>query len=150
MRAPILIREAGFGDLAAVAKLESLSFPAPWRIDFFDSELRASQRYNRVALDPNDRLVGYVFAMYYFDEMHINKIAVDETLRRHGIASELMNDCIAFAKNHEIRTLSLEVRASNEPAQAFYRGLHFVPVYKRPNYYPDGEEAVVMMAGIGG
>jgi ribosomal protein S18 acetylase RimI-like enzyme len=59
-----------------------------------------------------------------------------------------MNDCIAFGKEQGVRTLSLEVRASNEGAQAFYRKLNFVAVYRRPNYYPDGEDAVVMMAGI--
>lgn len=145
----ITIREARAGDIAAIARLENASFPAPWRAEFFESELRGSHRYNRVAVDEGGRLVGYVFAMYYFDEMHVNKIAVDDKLRRSGIATRLMQQAIEFALQHEVRTLSLEVRATNEPAQTFYRKLNFAPVYRRPNYYPDGEDAVVMMAGIG-
>ena len=38
----------------------------------------------------------------------------------------------------------LEVRKSNESAQAFYRHLSFESSYIRPRYYPDGESAVVM------
>lgn len=144
----VVLRDAVLADVAAIAELESLCFPAPWRAEYFDSELRASHRYARVAVDARGRVVGYVFAMYYFDEMHVNKIAVAEELRRHGVAMLLMQECITFALQHEVRTLSLEVRASNEPAQAFYRRLNFAPVYRRRNYYPDGEDAVVMMAGI--
>ena len=148
MKSPVGIRDARFSDVPAVAKLESEAFPAPWRAAFFDGELRASQRYCRVAIDAADELVGYVFSMWYFDEMHINKIAVCDDARRHGIATVLMNDCIAYAREKGVRTVSLEVRESNAQAQAFYRKLNFVQVYKRPNYYPDGEDAVVMMAGI--
>jgi ribosomal-protein-alanine N-acetyltransferase len=142
------IRPAEFRDLEAVAELERVAFPAPWRIEFFDSELRAPSRYNIVATAPDGTLIGYVFAMYYFDEMHINKIAVVEWARRSGVAMALMHDCIGFARENDIRTISLEVRESNEGAQAFYRRLNFVAVYNRPDYYPDGEAAVVMMAGV--
>lgn len=143
------IRPAGFRDLDAVTRLEELSFPAPWRRDFFDSELRATSRYNRVAVDEHGNLLGYVFAMHFLDEMHINKIAVVSAGRREGIATALMSDCSEFASAHGIRTISLEVRESNAGAQAFYQKLHFVAVYRRPDYYPDGEAAVVMMAGVG-
>jgi [ribosomal protein S18]-alanine N-acetyltransferase len=145
----VVIEFATFDDLDDIARLEAEAFPAPWKREFFDSELRATARYNRVARDAKQRLLGYVFAMHYFDEMHINKIAVIEEARRGGIATALMNDCISFAREHDIRTISLEVRKSNAGAQAFYNRLHFSPVYVRTNYYPDGEAAVVMMAGVG-
>jgi [ribosomal protein S18]-alanine N-acetyltransferase len=143
------IRNATFDDVEAITRLEEESFPTPWKSAFFDSELRAASRYNRVAVDGGGNLLGYVFAMYYFDEMHINKIAVQESMRRYGLASALMADCTKFAREHNVRTLSLEVRKSNSGAIAFYERLHFVAVYNRPDYYPDGEAAVVMMAGIG-
>ena len=38
----------------------------------------------------------------------------------------------------------LEVRASNAPAQALYRRAGFVVDGRRPRYYPDGEDAVLM------
>jgi ribosomal-protein-alanine N-acetyltransferase len=90
------------------------------------------------------QLVGYVFAMVLFDEMHVNKIAVVATQRRRGIANALMDRCLDFARAHAITTLSLEVRESNHVAQEFYRSLDFRPSYVRPRYYPDGEAAVIM------
>jgi N6-L-threonylcarbamoyladenine synthase len=83
--------------------------------------------------------------MYFDDEMHVNKIAVEETRRRQGIALELMAQCFEFASTHGIRTISLEVRNSNLAAQRFYQKLDFNSLYVRPRYYPDGESAVVMV-----
>jgi ribosomal-protein-alanine acetyltransferase len=91
------------------------------------------------------RVVGYVFTMWFFDEMHVNKIAVAEFARRQGIANSLMQRCIDFARANSISTISLEVRQSNAGAQAFYEYLEFEPKYIRPRYYPDGEAAVVMV-----
>ena len=130
-------------DIEDIFRIESESFPVPWRREFFESELNASGRLNLVSRE-NSRPVAYVFAMWFFDEMHINKIAVDPEKRRLGIADELMARCIAFARKQKIASVSLEVRASNDTAQSFYRHLGFVPSYTRPRYYPDGEAAVVM------
>jgi ribosomal-protein-alanine N-acetyltransferase len=145
----IEIRPATESDLDAVHRLEKSSFPAPWRREFFASELGASGRLSLVATR-RSRLIGYVFAMWLFDEMHVNKIAVHERERRRGIAAALMDHCIRFARAHNIRTISLEVRESNAGAQDFYRQLRFEPTYVRARYYPDGESAVVMTRRVSG
>ena len=140
----IEIRIALPADVDEVHALETRACPAPWRRDFFESELRASGRFNLVAR--RDGVVaGYLFAMWFFDEMHVNKIAVDEKERRKGIAADLMDKCIRFARANRIKSISLEVRKSNSGAQEFYKTLDFAPSYTRPRYYPDGEAAVVMM-----
>jgi len=138
------IRIATPGDVDEVHALEMRAFPAPWRRDFFESELRASGRFNLIARR-GGKLIGYLFSMWFFDEMHVNKIAVAEQERRKGIAAELMDKCIRFARANRINSISLEVRKSNSGAQEFYRTLDFTPSYTRPRYYPDGEAAVVMM-----
>ncbi len=134
-------------DIDAIHQLEVAAFPAPWRREFFESELQAS---GRLCLTAKRRgvLAGYLFAMWFFDEMHVNKIAVDEHLRRQGIALELMQRCLAFAREHGVRTISLEVRKSNRGAQDFYEHLDFEALYARPRYYPDGETAVVMVRKV--
>jgi ribosomal-protein-alanine N-acetyltransferase len=131
-------------DIDAVHAIEQTAFPAPWRREFFETELRASGRLNLVARRGNE-VIGYLFAMWFFDEMHVNKIAVVESERRRGIAGQLMEHCFQFARTNQIHSISLEVRESNSPAQEFYKQLDFAPTYKRPRYYPDGEAAVVMM-----
>lgn len=139
----IVIETATASDITAVHRLEEASFPQPWRREFFEGELYAHGRFNLVAKRLG-RVIGYLFAMWIFDEMHVNKIAVEESERRKGIAQALMGRCIDFAREHDIQSISLEVRKSNRGAQEFYRFLQFTPSYERPRYYPDGEAAVVM------
>ena len=140
----LTIAAAARGDLDAIHRIERNSFPVPWRREFFESELTADWRHCRVAKRGGE-IVGYLFAMWLFDEMHVNKIAVTESERRQGIALRLMQQCMAFAMRHRIHSISLEVRESNEAAQEFYRSLDFEPAYVRPRYYPDGESAVIMV-----
>lgn len=134
-------------DLDAIHAIESASFPAPWRREFFASELLADWRFNLVARR-GEAVIGYLFAMWIFDELHVNKIAVAEPDRRKGIAGLLMDQCLDFARSNGIRTISLEVRKSNSGAQDFYRQLGFARSYIRRRYYPDGEAAVVMTREI--
>ena len=147
MRDDIVIAMATDGDIDAIHQLEIASFPSPWRREFFEGELHASGRLALTA-KKDDALVAYLFAMWFFDEMHVNKIAVEEHERRQGIALELMNRCITFARQHAVKTIALEVRKANQGAQAFYKALDFEPLYFRPRYYPDGEGAVVMVLSL--
>jgi ribosomal-protein-alanine N-acetyltransferase len=142
------ISPAAWGDLEAIHRLEVSSFPSPWRREFFESELGGESRLHFVARR-RGVLIGYVFAMWFFDEMHINKIAVTSSERRKGIAEALMDRCLDFARENGITTISLEVRQSNRGAQAFYEHLDFAALYVRPRYYPDGEAAVVMVREMG-
>jgi len=146
-RPSIHIATARAADIDEIDELERRCFPNPWLRDFFESELRGSGRYSLVARK-DGRIAGYVFAMWFFDEMHVNKIAVDERERRQGIALALMGECLRFAKANRIKTISLEVRKSNQGAQDFYSILDFEVSYTRPRYYPDGEAAVVMVRQI--
>jgi len=140
----IEIAPATWTDLDGIHRLETSSFPAPWRREFFESELSGESRVHFVARR-HGTVLGYVFAMWFFDEMHVNKIAVLESERRKGIADALMGRCLEFARDNGITTISLEVRQSNRGAQAFYEHLDFGALYIRPRYYPDGEAAVVMV-----
>ena len=142
-RGDLVLVPPASADLDAVHAIESACFPAPWRREFFESELHADFRFNLVA-KRGERVIGYLFAMWLFDELHVNKIAVIESERRKGIADLLMERCFEFARKSGVRAISLEVRKSNSGAQEFYRHLDFKSSYVRPRYYPDGEAAVVM------
>ena len=143
MIAGLTIERALASDVRAIHTLEQRCFPAPWRREFFESEIINDNRFNLVARREGV-IIGYLFAMWFEDEMHINKIAVDETVRRQGVALALMQRCTAFAVEHGVTSISLEVRRSNDEAQQFYSFLGFEAEYIRKAYYPDGEAAVVM------
>jgi ribosomal-protein-alanine N-acetyltransferase len=145
----LLVRGATRADLDAVVALEAISFPVPWKREFFAQEFDAMGRFNIVATTEGGELVGYVFAMHFLDEMHVNKIAIAPPWRRQGAAVLLMDACFSFAQRNHVSSVSLEVRESNEAARALYRSLDFEESYTRPRYYPDGESAVVMTCAVG-
>jgi ribosomal-protein-alanine acetyltransferase len=131
-------------DLDAIAELERLSFPVPWKREFFASEVGAAHRFNRVVRAPNGLLAGYVFCAFAGGEIHVNKIAVDPSCRRRGIARVLMQEVFDLATRIRAEEIYLEVRPSNDPARNFYSSLGFRDVGRRPQYYADGEDALVM------
>ena len=147
MRDELAIAPVTDDDLDEIHAIEEASFPAPWRRQFFESELRADWRFH-LAAKRGGRVIAYLFAMWLFDELHVNKIAVIAEERRKGIADELMARCFEFARQNGVKTISLEVRRSNVGAQEFYRHLDFKTAYLRPKYYPDGEAAVVMTRDV--
>ena len=141
----VSLREARLEDLDAIAVLERASFPVPWKREYFESEIGAPHRMNRVALSPRGELQGYVFCAWAGGEVHVNKIAVSPRARRRGVASRLMSDVLSFSASLRTEEIYLEVRISNQPARLFYRGLGFVESGRRAGYYFDGEDALIMV-----
>jgi len=142
--AELTVRDVRNVDLDAIAELERLSFPVPWKREFFASEVGAAHRFNRVVRTPNGLLAGYVFCAFAGGEVHVNKIAVDPSCRRQGIARILMQEVFDLSARIRAEEIYLEVRPSNDPARNFYSLLGFREVGRRPQYYADGEDALVM------
>ena len=94
------------------------------------------------------RLIGYAGGWIVDGDVQILKVGVDPAWRRHGIARELLSRVASDARDLGARTCSLEVRAGNEGAQAFYRALGFESLGKRPRYYSDGEDALIMQGPL--
>jgi [ribosomal protein S18]-alanine N-acetyltransferase len=128
-----------------VAALERASFPVPWKRQYFEAELGAAHRYNRVAVGPKGDIAGYVFCAFAAGELHVNKIAVAGPHRRRGVATLLMDEVLGFAVRERVEEIYLEVRVSNRPARAFYAGLGFREAGHRSRYYLDGEDALVLV-----
>ena len=145
---PYRLRAAGPFDLDEVARIESESFPAPWKRDFFESELSEPYRYARVLSSQDGSLPlvgGYLFAVSLYEEFHINKIATDRRLRQQGWGRTLLEDALARARSMGSTAITLEVRVSNAAARQFYKSYGFAEAYCRRAYYQDGEDALVLV-----
>jgi len=128
-----------------VLTIERAVYPRPWSAALFFSELsqRASRHYI-VATHDKD-LVGYGGLMVHADEGHITTIAVDPNFQHSGVGTRVMLNLFETAREHKARTLALEVRVANWPAQRLYAWFGFRPVGVRKNYYAEtGEDALVM------
>lgn len=97
---------------------------------------------------------GYAVASYAGDIAELQRIGVASHARRGGIASALLAAVAAHAPSTGADRMLLEVRADNRGALSFYAARDFVEIDRRPRYYKDGVDAVVMrlplIAGCGG
>ncbi len=144
-----LIRSARTEDIAAVAALEAEVFPDPWPQHLYLQEVGQPLRFQRVVYSEAGYLVGYLFACWQLDELHVLKVATHPLHEGRGVASALMDQARAEATNSGGRALILEVRPSNRRAYRLYRHLGYVVLGRRPRYYADGEDALVMSLPVG-
>ena len=90
-------------------------------------------------------IIGFAGIWLMLKEAHIIAIAVRNNYRRIGIGEGLLISIIDLATQLNANTVSLEVRASNETAQALYKKYGFQPVGRRHNYYSDNCEDALLM-----
>jgi ribosomal-protein-alanine N-acetyltransferase len=76
------------------------------------------------------------------DEAEILTIGV--TAKRRGLGTALMRAAIEKAKSLGAAVLHLEAGAGNAAALGFYASLGFSPVGRRPKYYANGDDAVLL------
>lgn len=116
-----------------------------------DYERAARGEFDAWVAASEDQLVGFVVARRMADEVEILNLAVERVHRRRGVASQLLDAALEFARARGAGSAFLEVRESNAGAMAFYRRSGFVPTARRPRYYSDPvEDAVVFSCKLGG
>ena len=131
--------------LDEVAELERICFSVPWSRNMLAEELDNLLSAFLVALDDNDKVVGYAGVQIILDEGYITNVAVRPECRRQGIAAKLLQVFLDFAKANELAFLTLEVRASNYDAIALYGSRGFRSVGRRKNYYEHPKEDAFIM-----
>lgn len=121
-------------DIAQVAALERACFSDPWPESVLENELQNELSFWLVAKQDGE-VLGYVGSQSVLDEADMMNLAVRESARRQGVAKALVLALCRALSKKGVRSLTLEVRDSNEPAIRLYEALGFAQVGKRPNYY---------------
>ena len=83
---PLEIRRLSYADLPQVIAIERRAFPTPWSLAMFVLELSKPSGICLAALREG-RIVGYLICSRYDTVWHVMNVAVDDRLRREGIAS---------------------------------------------------------------
>lgn len=130
--------------VAQVAELERLCFADPWSENSVASELQNPLSLWLVALD-GDTVAGYIGSQTVLDESDMMNVAVHPDYRRQGIAETLVLELAQCLKAKGSCCLTLEVRASNEPAKKLYEKLGFEQVGCRKNYYRNPKEDALIL-----
>jgi ribosomal-protein-alanine N-acetyltransferase len=130
--------------VATIAALEKLCFSDPWSENSIAGELNNRLSYWLVALEDGG-VVGYIGSQSVLGESDMMNVAVHPDHRRKGIAEALIDALSAGLRERGNVCLTLEVRASNEPAKALYEKLGFIQVGRRPNYYRNPKEDALIL-----
>ncbi len=128
-----------------VLRIERDLFPAPWTEDMFVQEVEEKWLSRSFVGTIGGQVVGYVVTWLLRGEMHILNLAIAATVQRRGIGRRLLDYALDLAKSEQVRLVTLEVRASNEPAKQLYATMGFVPVGVRRRYYHDNSEDAIVM-----
>ncbi|MFR6291825.1 MAG: ribosomal protein S18-alanine N-acetyltransferase [Peptococcaceae bacterium] len=134
--------------IAQVCLLEQLCFSSPWTERMFTEELEKNPlcRY-LVLLDRQNPAEVVAYAGYWkvFDEGHITNVAVHPQWQGQKAGTYLMEQMMCFAKAEGVRSMTLEVRQSNQIARRLYEKLGFRAEGIRKKYYEDNQEDAVIM-----
>jgi len=127
----LTIRRLGPGDEAIVVRLggeRPLTHAQA-------ADLLADERTVYLVAFDEEEPVGYAFAHHLRrrrgdpSQLFVYDLEVNESRRRHGIATALMRRLEQISREHGIRTGFVLTNSSNDPAMSFYRSLAGV----RPN-----------------
>lgn len=133
---------AGPEHAAAMAALHAAAFPHdPWPEDAFATLLQ--QPGVTGLIDPRG---GFLLLRSVLDEAEI--LTIGAAARRQGIGRALLQAGIAVLQAQQVRTLYLEVAASNLAARGLYAAFGFARTGFRPNYYPDGADALILSLAL--
>lgn len=135
-----------FEDLDAVLKIEEECFKVPWTRNMFLSIMSTSN--SRLIVYEIDKIIGYGIAILHKDTVHIANVAVRKEHRYQGIGSEILSYLLHFGVSLGKKKAVLEVRPSNLPAISLYGKFGFYKAGIEKRYYPDGEDAVIMVKEI--
>lgn len=148
-RAAVVVRPARREDLAAVQAIELEAFTDPWPASAFREALASGHLYFSVAVDAPVGVVGYLIGWFAAGEGEIANIAVSCAAQGRGIGGRLLDDALTAARAAGAEVVHLEVRASNDRAQALYASRGFGPVGRRRAYYRDPvEDAIVLRCAL--
>ena len=143
--APIVIDDMTLDDIDAVQDVERSSFPVPWPANAFRHELTQNRNARYVIARLGDRVVGYAGIWLMVDEAHITTFAVHPDFRRRRVGERMLQRLFEIAAAMNAEWLTLEVRASNLPAQRLYEKYGFRRAGVRRRYYSDNNEDALIM-----
>ena len=145
LTARVVVEPMRLDDVAAVHEIERLSFRTPWPAYAFEQELRGNRLARYVVARAGGLVVGFAGLWMMVDEAHITTFSVHPDWRRQGIGRQLLLNLAELSIAIGARRMTLEVRESNQVAQALYRSFGFDVAGRRRAYYTDdGEDALVM------
>ncbi len=140
------MRRATQSDTDVLAAIHGSAFAAPdaWSCDVLDLQLALPNVFALL-----DEAGGFILVRVAADEADVLTLAVAPGARRRGIGYFLLMKAVDLATSLGVRSLFLEVSVINIGARALYTKAGFQEVGRRPQYYSDLSDALVMRLDLG-
>lgn len=141
----------------AVVRIERRVFDQPWRASTFEEFLESGGFL--VMEDPAGRGVGEDLAGYVVADTvtvrgrtvgHVKDLAVKPERQGEGRGRALLHRALGVLAGQRVPFVRLEVRPTNERAIDLYVRNGFRRTSRVDNYYPDGEDAYVLVKVLDG
>jgi [ribosomal protein S18]-alanine N-acetyltransferase len=144
----VSLRRMRWWDVPEVRAIERALFPKdPWSAEQFWQELAQPSR-SYVVAEESGRIVGYAGSFVMAPDADVQTVGVAGDAQGRGVASALLTSLIDDAAHRGATHMLLEVRADNDPARHLYARFGFAQISRRPRYYPDGVDAVIMRRAL--
>ena len=111
---------------------------SPWTLEQIQADLSQDQTWYALAYD-GEEVIGFLAIQENIFEVEVLQIAVKKSYQGQGIASAL------FATLPTDKEIFLEVRKSNQRAQAFYKKEKMAVIAERKSYYHNPVEDAIIM-----
>ncbi|HEX2248972.1 MAG TPA: ribosomal protein S18-alanine N-acetyltransferase [Gemmatimonadales bacterium] len=144
MDAPYRIRSAVPADAASLGEIERHCFSDPWSDASFREALESPWTFGLVA-QTGRGIAGYLIGREVAGKGEVLNLAVAPTFRRRGIARALLRAGLGFLRRRRVEEVFLEVRESNQSAQALYLSAGFRPIGQRAAYYRNPREDALVL-----
>jgi ribosomal-protein-alanine N-acetyltransferase len=150
MTGSVEIRPMAAADIDAVMAIAASLDAAPhWPRAAYEAALDPAAIPQRIALvaQVSSTVIGLAIASLIPPQAELETIAITRSHQRNKTGSTLFRELVRELESRHATEITLEVRASNLAAQAFYRSHCFHTVTSRKSYYADtGEDAVILRA----
>lgn len=133
-------------DVPQIHAIEAMCFAMPWSEESILHDVRENVVARWLVLDDGEgRVLAYAGMWFVLDEAHICNVAVHPDYRRMGYGRRIFEALCSLAHENSMALMTLEVRRSNEAAQALYHQCGFMDVGYRKRYYEDNHEDALIM-----
>ena len=128
-----------------LSQIENLTFAEAWSKQAYIRDICENEMASYVALVREYSLIAYANYWLVDNIGNINNVAVNLNMRGLGYGKILMKSLIEDCRKKGGKSMTLEVRESNQKAIYLYKKLGFVSCGIRPNYYENNHEGAVIM-----
>ena len=137
------ISKMTLSDLNSIQNILYSDFNDFWTYSSFQQELECENSYFIVG-KINEEIVGFAGLKSIVDEANIMNIVVKKDFRHNNIGSMLLENLICYAKNQNLKTVTLEVNENNLSAIRMYDKFDFNHIGIRKKYYNGESDAIIM------